>query len=347
MWSRLRSLAGVLLRRDRFEREMRDEVRFHIEARAEDLARTGLSSAEAMRRARLEFGTVDAIKDDCRQSRGLRWLDELTNDLRYALRLMRKTPGFTAAAVLSLALGIGANTAIFSLMDAVLLRTLPVSNPQDLVFLAHGTGERAGASSNYPLFERYRAIDAVAKSEQPPSALTVELRTARNPPAIVAAVREAVRGVNRSIVIRYVRTIDQQINASLVRERVLATLSAGFAFLALTLCAIGLYGVMSYTVTRRSREIGIRMALGAARGRVLWQMLSQTFAIAAAGAIIGVIAAMMATRTLDTFLYGLSARDPATIAGVAVALLVISMIAGLLPARRAATLDPIRAIRTE
>jgi predicted permease len=892
MWSRLRSLAGAFLARDRFEREMRDEVRFHIEARAEDLAREGLPPAEALRRARMEFGTVDAIKDDCRQSRGLRWLDELSNDLRYALRLMRKTPGFTTAAVLSLALGIGANTAIFSLMDAVLLRTLPVASPQDLVFFAHGTGERPGTSSNYPLFERFRAIDGlftgvtafsptafklssndgieniaglwvngtfhgvlgvpmaigrgfssesdqptdaptvvisdafwlrrfgrdpsvldrsitldgrpvaivgvtapaftglipgtnpdvtmpiavraitrpdyltmhdtwtdltivgrlkpgvsaaaalapvdavfrqymsepenawiakinpgafanavfvpasrgsgvlrrqyetalkvlmgmvaivlliasvnvanlllvrsaarakevairmcvgggrarlirqflteslllalaggvlallfgqwgtaaimslfnaaetpllidvsprprvlaftaaislvtgiafglvpafastsvdltpalkdaavarlgrrwssshalvavqialsivvlavatllgrtlynlksidagftpgnlllvtldangtpipeqarvpafrevldrvkalpgvehasisrstpihtsgnaralvmppgaseriedsaaftnqispeyfdtmgirllrgraftalddsesaahvavvnetmakfwagdrdpigmtlafkgnpkdqitivgvvedtyqmnlreapprtvyttVAKSEQPPSGLTVELRTAQNPAAIAAAVREAVRGVNRSIVIRYVRTIDQQINASLVRERVLARLSAGFAFLALTLCAIGLYGVMSYTVTRRSREIGIRMALGAAQGRVLRQVLSQTFAIAVAGTVSGVIAAMMATRALETLLFGLSERDPLTIGGVAMSLIVVSMMSGLLPARRAATLDPVQAIRTE
>jgi putative ABC transport system permease protein len=156
-----------------------------------------------------------------------------------------------------------------------------------------------------------------------------------------------VRGVSRDVVIRYVRTIDQQINASLMRERVLASLSAGFALLALVLSAIGLYGVMSYSVTRRSREIGIRMALGAARGRVLRQVLSQTFAIAAAGTIAGILAALMATKTLSTFLFGLSERDPLTLAGVALALLVISMIAGLLPARRAATLDPVRAIRTE
>ena len=141
---------------------MRDEVRFHLEARAADLARTGLSPAEAMRRARIEFGTVDAIKDDCRQSRGVRWLDEIGNDLRYALRLMAKTPGFTAAAVLSLALGIGANTAIFSLMDAVMLRTLPVAQSARISSSSRtATGERPGASSNYPLFERYRAIDGV------------------------------------------------------------------------------------------------------------------------------------------------------------------------------------------
>ena len=173
------------------------------------------------------------------------------------------------------------------------------------------------------------------------------ISTAGNPIGVAAAVREAVRGVSRDVVIRYVRTIDQQIDASLVRERVLATLSAGFAMLALVLSAIGLYGVMSYTVTRRSREIGIRMALGAARGRVVGQVLSQTFVIAVAGTIAGMIGAMMATRTSSAFLFGLSGRDPLTLISVAVALLAISMTAGLLPARRAATLDPVRAIKAE
>jgi predicted permease len=891
MWARLRSLTAMLLRRDAFERDMRDEVRFHIEARAEDLERSGLPPHEARRRARMEFGTPDAVKDDCRQARGVRWLDEFGGDLRYAVRLMAKTPGFTAAAVLSLALGIGANTAIFSLMDAVILRTLPVAHPEELVFLAHGQGDRVGASSNYPLFESYRAIDGVfsgltafspttfklksndglenvtglwvngtfhgvlgvgmalgrgfsaesdrptstptavisdafwlrrfgrdpnvldrtltldgravaivgvtasdftglipganpditmpiavraisdpkyltmhdtwtdltmvgrlapgvtaeaalspvdavlqrymaadenswikkmnpaafasavlvpasrgtsvlrrqyetalnvlmgmvaivlliasvnvanlllvrsaarakevairmcvgggrsrlirqflteslllsvcggalgllfagwgttaimslfnaaetpllldvspnarvmffttaislvtgmafglvpafsstrvdltpalkdgaptrrsrrwsmshalvgsqvalsivvlaiaallvrtllnlkaldsgftagnlllvtvdtngtpvppesrlatfgeilqrvrelpgvslvsgstsspihtsgnaralvmppgtspaiednaafnnnitpeyfetlgikvvsgrvftaldtssspsiavvnetmakfwagqddplgrtlafrgnpkqlitivgvvqdthqmnlrdapirtvyvpiTQAERPPSYMQVAIRTAQSPVTLTAAVRAAVRGVSRDVVVRYVRTIDQQIDASLVRERVLATLSGGFALLALVLSAIGLYGVMSYSVTRRSREIGIRMALGAARSVVLRQILAQTFVIAAVGTVVGLVAASMATRTLGTFLYGLSARDPLTLAIVAAALLAISMVAGALPARRAATLDPVQAIKAE
>ena len=104
----------------------------------------------------MAFGNIDVVKQDARQSRGLRLIDETWQDLRYSVRLMRKTPGFTAAAVLSLGLGIGANTAIFSLIDAVLLRTLPVENPHELFFLAHDSAEVPSTSSNYPLYERYR-----------------------------------------------------------------------------------------------------------------------------------------------------------------------------------------------
>jgi len=154
---RLRSMAAALFRRDRFEEAMRDELRFHLDAYAADLARTGVAPAEAARRARMAFGNVDGVKQDARQSRGLRLFDETWQDLRYAVRLMRKTPGFTAAAVLSLSLGIGANTAIFSLIDAVLLRTLPVQNPHELYFIAHGSVPVPSTSSNYPLYDRYRS----------------------------------------------------------------------------------------------------------------------------------------------------------------------------------------------
>jgi predicted permease len=187
----------------------------------------------------------------------------------------------------------------------------------------------------------------LAQTTPTPSQLMIEIRTEHEPAALAASAREAVRAVSKDVVIRYVRTIEEQINASLVRERLLATLSSGFALLALVLSAVGLYGVMSYSVTRRSREIGIRMALGAARARVLWQVLQQTAAMSIAGVALGIAAAFVATKTLTTFLFGLSPRDPVTLAGVCLVLFVTSLLAGWLPARRAAGLDPLRAIRTE
>ena len=161
MLARIRSWWSASAHRSRFEDEMRTEMAFHLQAYVDDLIASGMAPAEARRRARMEFGTVDAIKDDCRQSRGLQLLDTTAQDLRYAWRMMRKTPGFTAAAIISLALGIGANTAIFTLVDAVLFRTLPLNDPRGLYFLAHGTADNPGTSSNYPLFERYAALTDV------------------------------------------------------------------------------------------------------------------------------------------------------------------------------------------
>jgi predicted permease len=160
MYARLRSLLDVLLRRSRFEDEMSDELRFHVDACAEDLRRSGVAPAEAWRRARAQFGGIEQVKEEAREARGLRFFDELRQDIRYALQQMRRAPAFTAAAIACLALGIGANTAIFSLMDSVLLKIVPVANPGQLYFLGHGNAEIPNLSSNYPLLERYRqAVD--------------------------------------------------------------------------------------------------------------------------------------------------------------------------------------------
>jgi ABC-type antimicrobial peptide transport system permease subunit len=177
--------------------------------------------------------------------------------------------------------------------------------------------------------------------------MNFELRTAQDPAALAASATAAARSVTKDAVIRYVRTMEQQVNASLIRERLLASLSVAFAVLALVLVAVGLYGVMSYTVSRRGREIGIRMALGARRGGVLWDVLRQTLIVSSIGIAIGVTASLLSTKYLSTLLFGLSERDPLTMAGVATTLLVTAAVAGFFPARRAATIDPVRAIKTE
>jgi predicted permease len=131
---KLRSIVRKLLRRADVEQQMADELSFHIDARATDLmSRLGLSRAEAVRQARMEFGSVEKYKDEARASLGLRLIDDLRNDLRYARRALIKNIGFSAAAIGILALGIGANTAVFSVIDALLLGTLPVKDPQNLV----------------------------------------------------------------------------------------------------------------------------------------------------------------------------------------------------------------------
>ena len=142
-WQRVR-------RRWRLEDELDAELRFHFDRLVADYVAEGLPEREARRRARAEFGGLEAVKDDCRDARGTRWLEQLVQDVRYGARVLARAPAFTAVAILSLALGIGANTAIFSLVNSLLIRSLPVRAPDRLALLENG-------SWTNPIWEQFRA----------------------------------------------------------------------------------------------------------------------------------------------------------------------------------------------
>src|SRR4029453_3391988 len=158
VWNQLRSWLKATVRRSRMEDEMDAELRFHIESYAEDLVRNGAARKEAMRRARLEFGGIDRAKEECREARGVNFLDPLLQDLRHSFRMLRKNRGFASIAVLTLAVGIGANTAIFSVVNSFALRPLPVKDPSRLVVVAQQTPDSGflGSLSYLDLLD-YRA----------------------------------------------------------------------------------------------------------------------------------------------------------------------------------------------
>ncbi len=130
----------TLFRSQAVEAELNDELRFHLERQVEKLVGAGVDREEATRQARRSLGGLEQVKEECRRARGVALIEALVQDIGYALRVLRKSPGFTAAVTLSLALGIGANTAVFSLIDAVMWRMLPVKNPEGLLLLVHGQG---------------------------------------------------------------------------------------------------------------------------------------------------------------------------------------------------------------
>jgi putative ABC transport system permease protein len=177
--------------------------------------------------------------------------------------------------------------------------------------------------------------------------MTLIVRTVTDPQSLIGAVREEIRALDRSLPLYDVKTMRAAIYESVARERFITLLLIVFAALALTLASVGIYGVMSYSVTQRMHEIGVRMALGAQKSDVLKLVVAQGGKLAAAGVAIGMISAIALTRLMKTLLFGVSATDPVTFIAVALLLMIVALLACHMPARRATKVDPMIALRCE
>ena len=178
-------------------------------------------------------------------------------------------------------------------------------------------------------------------------AVIFEVRTMGNPVAVSDTIRKLIKDYNPSIPVDSIRTVDERLTSIIRNDIVIARLSTIFAGLALALACIGLYGVMSYSVSGRTREIGVRMALGAQRPDVLWMVLREALKVVLIGVVIGIPAALLGSRLLATTLYGLSTADPRAMAVVIVVLAGVAALASFIPARKATKVDPIVALRYE
>ena len=183
--------------------------------------------------------------------------------------------------------------------------------------------------------------------EPPRDSFAVHVRTVSEPTALEPLLRREILAIDGDALISDVRTLPQVIRSQLRQDRMFATLASFFALLALALAAIGIYGIVAYRLARRTAEIGVRMALGAQRGDVLWLIMRETLVLLAAGAAIGVPAALAAARLVKSLLFGLDPWDLPTIACATVVLFAAGALAGFLPARRAAFVEPTQALRSE
>jgi len=177
--------------------------------------------------------------------------------------------------------------------------------------------------------------------------LALAVRTRAGPTALTVAVRQAVMAVDKDQPLSGIKTMEQVVEDSVAGRRFQMSLLAVFATIALGLAAIGIYGLMSYTVNQRTHEIGIRMALGAKRREILHLVMRHGMMLAIVGVALGTVGALLLTRSLSSMLYGVGANDPTTLLSVATLLIGVAALASYIPARRAMRVDPMVALRYE
>ena len=273
---RLRSL----FRAGDVDRELDEELQFHVQRLTDEHIARGVSPAEARLMALRAMNGLEQRKEECRDTRRVRLVEDVLQDLRYAARTLLRSRGFTAAAIVTL----------------------------------H---------------------------------MTYTVRTESDPLALAPALRGVLRSVDRNQPAQSIASMGDVMAAATAEPGFQARLLGAFAALALLLSLVGTYGVLAYSVAQQTHEIGLRMALGARRGAVMWMVIRRTLVLGGLGVAIGTLGALWAGRLLATFLFEIEPTDPATFVFVALMILLAALAAGVIPARRATRVDPLVALRHE
>ncbi len=303
--------------RDRKQQELQQELQSHLQMATGDKLSRGESARDAESAAHREFGNLALVEQITRDQWGSRWLEEFLQDLRYGARMLRKNPGFTAIAVLTLALGIGVNATIFSWIRAVLLNPLQAAGDSSrVVALEELAPSGDWLPISYPDFRDLRDNSKLLDS-----------MTASYPMALAV-------GEDRHA---------ERISGELVSANLMSLL-AGIAFV---LAAMGLYGVMAFAVAQRTREIGIRLAMGAQRSSVLRLVARQAAVLLVDGLTAGLLTAAALGHFISWMLFSVSPSDASVYAFAATATILIAVAATLMPAVRAMRVDPLVALRYE
>ncbi len=185
------------------------------------------------------------------------------------------------------------------------------------------------------------------QAQQPVRSFTVVLKAGPDPSGYARLIQQEVWALDREQPVSQVRTLDELLDASLVSRRFLMALVGGFALLAMLLCAVGVYGVIAFSTSQRTREIGIRVALGAQPSDVRRLVLRQGLHLALAGIVLGLLAAAPVARLMGSLLYGVGPHDPVTLASISGILLAVAAVASYLPARRATRVSPCTALHLD
>ena len=316
MWRQAYLRLRSLFRRHRQESELDEEIRFHLANEAGELMAAGMSPEEARAAARRDFGNVTLIRELTREAWGWAPAERFLHDIRSAIRGMQKAKGWTLVVLVSLALGIGANTALFSAVDGMLFRTLPAADPNGLVRLRW-----AGDTPQVTFYIRGVSAEAA---------------------------REGIGRIDPGVPVVNVATMTEMVDTALLPTRIAAVVSGFVGAGGLLLACIGLFGTLSYVVALRAPEIGLRVALGARPLQIIRLVAGSTSVkLVTVGVVVGAGLGSGVSPLLQSQFSRTSGVDPVALAGAAACLALVAFVAVGLPVSRALRIDPAEVLRVE